>query len=183
MGKAFLFVKFGVNTVCPSSILLFSLHRCVSFFFLKKRLKTKLQTDTGGGDIFFISQKSSMRQSRETERGKQHVEMTWGFVCVCVLKWGGLFSALRKSSSAEELGNGRGAAGYLLLCPFLSKLGRWGQIWNSAEALYPVFPFVNHNDQSILLNAVEWKKLTQSKGLVSSPRSRLFLKAMQLSCF
>ena len=75
MGKAFLFVKSGVNTVCPSSIRLSSLHKCVSFFFFL-RPKTQLQTDTGGGDIFFISQKSSMRQSRETERGKQHVEMT-----------------------------------------------------------------------------------------------------------
>ena len=47
------------------------------FFFFFFKPKTKLQTDTGGGDTFFISQKSSMRQSRETETGKQlHVEMT-----------------------------------------------------------------------------------------------------------
>jgi len=52
-----------------------TLHRW--FSFLKEKPKTKLQTDTGGGDIFFISQKSSVRQSRETETGKQlHVEMT-----------------------------------------------------------------------------------------------------------
>ena len=77
MGRAFLFVKFGVNIVWPSCILLSSLlfFGGFSFFFFKP--KTKLQTDTGGGDTFFISQKSSVRQSRETETGKQlHVEMT-----------------------------------------------------------------------------------------------------------
>lgn len=67
------FVKLWVNTVCPVYAFPVSpLHHTKK---KKKNPKTKLQTVTVGGD-FFISQKSSVRQSRETERGKQlRVEM------------------------------------------------------------------------------------------------------------
>lgn len=82
-----LFFKFGVNTTCSSS----SFPLTLSFHNVKK----KPRLEAVGGDIFFISQKSLMRQVEKQKEGNNFV-LKWTKFCLrlCILKWGILFPAL-----------------------------------------------------------------------------------------
>lgn len=107
MGSAFLF-KFWINTVCLS----ISFPLTLSFWPLKNKT---VDWDCGRWH-FLISQKSLIRPI-EKQKERKNLVLKWGFVSVCVLKWG-VCCQLQGTTLQRSLGRWEGEVGYLLPCPF-----------------------------------------------------------------